>query len=162
MNIILFIILCLIIISLIIKFSGKVFLESNSIIIDKIIKNRLLRIILLLIISVLVPAITISMSIIITDSREMGLMYGFRLPFLIINFIYGFIIIKSKLIIKLIIGLSATIFSSAIIWYIYYSDFIQIDYLNKIDPMGIIGFILLSVLFWEAIINYRNNHNISY
>lgn len=119
--------------------------------------GRILNYLLFMVCSIVLPFIVIIISIMITDNRIEGMKYGYSIPFLILNFGFAFILINSKLLVRLLCGIVVSIISAGLLWLILYSGILSHEIFGKFDSYGIwrllISFNVVSLITWE--IAYR-------
>lgn len=125
--------------------------------------NRILSYLLFIACSIIFPFIATIISILITDSRIEGMTYGYSLPFLILNFGFAFILINSRIRVRLLCGIIVSIISVGLLCLIMYSGILSHELFGDFDSYGIwrliISFNVVSIITWEIayrIIERRN------
>lgn len=115
--------------------------------------NRVIKYVLFIISSFIIPFALTSIIISSTGNREEGMGYGFSIPFLVVNLVFAFFIIKSNIVIKILTGLIVTITTLGVMWIVMTSGIFE----SKNDMYGIWGamftYIFTSVISWE--LTYR-------
>lgn len=113
------------------------------------VKQRLKLYILFILGSVIIPFLMTPLFILIFDSRENGMGWGFAIPFLSLNLIFAFFIIKDSYIIKLLLGILVTILSLGLMFIILNSGILD----SESDMYGIksaiITYFFFSITTWE-------------
>ena len=125
----------------------KMLEKNNSI--NNGLRNRILKYGLFILGSLVIPFIMTWLIISITGDREEGMGYGFTTPFLLLNLIFAFFIIKSNVFVRLIAGLIVTVITLGFMWIIMSSKILD----SKQDMYGIwstlFTYIVTSVTTWE-------------
>lgn len=117
--------------------------------------NRLLKYLIFIVFSLLLPFIVTIFSILLRGSRESGMEIGFRVPFFLINFGFAFIVLNTTIKRKIISGFIVTIITLGLMFLILYSNILKSAIFEKSDSYGIwrliFLFIIISLISWEII-----------
>jgi hypothetical protein len=109
---------------------------------------RVKKYVLFVFAAITIPFVLSGILTIIIGSREAGGAYGFAIPFLIINIIFAFFLIKASAITRLISGVIVTILTIGILFIVFslLEDLFGMDEIR----VGLLTFIIASISFWES------------
>lgn len=122
--------------------------------------NRLLKYLIFIVCSLLLPFIVTIFSILLSGSRESGMEIGFRVPFFFINFGFAFIVLNTTIKRKIISGFIITIVTLGLMLLILYSNILESAIFKNSDSYGIwrliFLFIIISLTLWEIVYRIMN------